>query len=196
MGKRKEGEKEMIVVNLFGGPGIGKSTTAAGVFSLLKLHGVNVELVTEFAKDLVWEGRQKTLKDQYYVCAKQYHRLWRLRDDVDVAITDSPVLLSLIYRTSCCPQFHETVIKTFHDTFDNLNYVLVREKPYQPKGRNETEEQAREIDSKAEQMLIDNNVKYRKLYESPSGSINEVACDILCKLKVDMVFSIKDKWDY
>ena len=45
----------MLVVNLFGAPGAGKSTGAAYIFSKLKMSGINVELVTEFAKDKVWE---------------------------------------------------------------------------------------------------------------------------------------------
>lgn len=40
-----------LVVNLFGGPGSGKSTGAAYVFARLKMLGYNAELVTEFAKD-------------------------------------------------------------------------------------------------------------------------------------------------
>ena len=35
----------MIVVNLFGVPGAGKSTGAAYVFSKLKMQGINAELV-------------------------------------------------------------------------------------------------------------------------------------------------------
>ena len=46
----------MILVNLFGAPGAGKSTGAAYIFSQLKMNGINAELVTEFAKDKVWEG--------------------------------------------------------------------------------------------------------------------------------------------
>lgn len=46
----------MLIINLFGAPGAGKSTGAAYVFSQLKAAGVNAELVTEFAKDKVWEG--------------------------------------------------------------------------------------------------------------------------------------------
>ena len=41
----------LIVINLCGSPGAGKSTGAAYVFSQLKMAGVNAELVTEFAKD-------------------------------------------------------------------------------------------------------------------------------------------------
>ena len=45
----------MIVVNFYAPPGYGKSTFAALVFSKLKMLGVNCELVSEFAKDMVWE---------------------------------------------------------------------------------------------------------------------------------------------
>ena len=45
----------MIVVNLFGAPGAGKSTGAAYIFAMLKMAGINAELVTEFAKDKVYE---------------------------------------------------------------------------------------------------------------------------------------------
>ena len=40
-----------VVINLFGGPGCGKSTGAAYVFSKLKMLGVNAELTSEYAKD-------------------------------------------------------------------------------------------------------------------------------------------------
>ena len=54
----------MIVVNLFAGPGSGKSTTCAGVFSKLKLIGINCEMALEYAKDKVWENSLDVLNDQ------------------------------------------------------------------------------------------------------------------------------------
>jgi adenylylsulfate kinase-like enzyme len=45
--------EKLHVINLFGGPGTGKSTLAAALFTDLKMKGINAELVTEFAKDLV-----------------------------------------------------------------------------------------------------------------------------------------------
>ena len=42
----------MLVINLFGAPGAGKSTGAAYIFSLLKMYGINAELITEYAKDM------------------------------------------------------------------------------------------------------------------------------------------------
>lgn len=45
--------KNTIIVNLFAGPGAGKSTGAAYIFSKLKLAGIDCEYVSEFAKDKV-----------------------------------------------------------------------------------------------------------------------------------------------
>lgn len=59
-----------IVINLWGGPGCGKSTTMARIFSELKVKGYNVEMVSEFAKDLVYEKRDETMKDELYIFAK------------------------------------------------------------------------------------------------------------------------------
>ena len=65
----------MVVVNLFGAPGAGKSTGAAYVFSKLKMLGVNAELVTEYAKDKVWEESDAVFKNQAYIFGKQYFRI-------------------------------------------------------------------------------------------------------------------------
>ena len=57
----------MLVVNLYGAPGAGKSTGAAYIFSKLKMAGVKAELVTEFAKDMVWEENNEALHNQMYM---------------------------------------------------------------------------------------------------------------------------------
>lgn len=141
------------VINLFAGPGAGKSTTAAGVFRKLKLAGVNCEYVTEFAKDLTWSGRHLALDDQIYVFAKQHHRLFVCREKVDVIVTDSPLMLSSIYappETETC--MHELVLSRFR-SFNNHCYFIDRTKAYNPKGRNQTEAQAKEIDNAVLDML-------------------------------------------
>ena len=43
--------KETLVVNLFGGPGTGKSTMMAGIFAKLKSLGYDCEMCVEFAKE-------------------------------------------------------------------------------------------------------------------------------------------------
>ena len=137
--------KKPIVVNLFGAPGAGKSTIAAQIFFLLKTYGVNAELVTEFAKDKTWEHNLKALGVQEYVFGKQSYRLARCRDDVEVIVTDSPLPLSIIYNHNEAldkdGHFSQVVLNIFN-TYNNCNYVLKRVKPYNPKGRNQTEEES------------------------------------------------------
>ena len=45
--------KKLTVVNFFGGPGCGKSTTAAFLFGHMKVSDYKVELIHEVAKDFV-----------------------------------------------------------------------------------------------------------------------------------------------
>ena len=99
----------MIIINLFAGPGSGKSTTCAGLFSKLKLAGINCEMVLEYAKELVWENNLETLDDQIYIFAEQLHRINRLKNKVDVIITDSPLLLSIIYGKSNSYYFRKLI---------------------------------------------------------------------------------------
>lgn len=135
----------MQVINLFGGPGCGKSTTAAGLFYRMKHEGKKVELVTEYAKDIVWADRHRELDDQLYITGKQHHRLFHLKNKVDYCITDSPLLLSLVYNRTMPQTFHPFVVDVFH-MYDNLAVILNRTKPYMLFGRSQTEDEARELD--------------------------------------------------
>lgn len=147
----------MIVVNIIGGPGAGKSTMAARVFSELKELGYTAELVTEFAKDMVWQDSMKVLDNQMYVFAKQHHRIWRLKDRVDIVVTDSPILLSLIYGTTS-ETFKKLVVEEFN-SFDNIVIRLNRVKKYNPKGRYQTEDEAKDLDKTINDMMDANDIK-------------------------------------
>lgn len=163
----------MIVVNLYGGPGSGKSTTAAGVFHELKVRGVNAELVTEYAKDKVWDKSLNMLDNQLYIAAKQYHRQWRLIDQVDVIVTDSPLLLGLYYNRAYNPKgitarkhiapIFESLTLELYKSFENVNYFLNRTKPYNPKGRVQTEEQSIKIDQAIIGLLNEHGIYYLSL---------------------------------
>jgi len=144
----------MLVVNLFAGSGAGKSTTAAGVFHALKRKDINCELVTEYAKDLVWDESYKVMLDQLLIFAQQNHRLRRLVGKVDVVITDSPLLLSIVYNKaySYNHKFNDFIMDIFN-RYDNMNYFLKRTKKYNPIGRLQTEEEAKEIDKKVKSLL-------------------------------------------
>lgn len=149
----------MIVVNLYAGPGSGKSTTCAGVFSKLKLAGVNCEMALEYAKDKVWEKSFNVLENQIYVFGKQLHKLWRLKDQVDVVITDSPLLLSLLYYSGDCDSFRRLVVDQYN-SFNNVNYFIKRDGIYNPNGRMQTEDESKELDRKLNKILDDHSIDY------------------------------------
>ena len=182
-----------VTINVFGGPCSGKSTTAAGVFSLLKLHGLNGELVTEFAKDLSWEENLKKLEDQYYVFGKQFHRMWRIRNDVDIIITDSPLFLSKVYGVylnkgwpDC---FYDTVMDAFN-SFNNINYYLKRLKHYSPIGRNQTEHEAKELDDVVKTMLEKDNVEFKEI-PGDFNAINTITKRVLERIKIKPKFLLE-----
>jgi hypothetical protein len=142
-----------LVVNFFAGSGAGKSTLTSGVFSELKWNGINTEIAPEFAKDLVWEKRFDTFKDQIYIFGKQYHRINRLNGQVEVILTDSPLLISYMYAPDTYPPSFFNLVIDMHNTFDNLNYYVVRKKDYNPIGRLQNEEEAIELDRKMKAVL-------------------------------------------
>ena len=153
--------KKPLVINLFGAPGAGKSTGAAIVFAELKKRGVNAELVTEFAKDKTWEHNAMALGCQEYVFGKQSYRLARCKADVDVIVTDSPLPLSLLYVTDPAllgdGAFQKVVMNVFN-SYNNLNYYVRRVKPYNPKGRNQTEAESDALAAPLKKLINENDI--------------------------------------
>lgn len=136
---------ETLVVNLYGGPSTGKSTTCAGVFFELKSSGLNCEMSLEWAKEKVWAQEEVTLANQLYVFGKQFHRIWRLLDKVDVIITDAPLLNSILYYQGDNEHFPRMVFEE-HQKLNNFNVFLERVKPFNPSGRLQDEEQSKGLD--------------------------------------------------
>jgi adenylate kinase family enzyme len=162
--------KRPIVVNLTGAPGAGKSTGAAKIFTELKQRGINCELVGEFAKDKTWEHNTTALNCQEYVFGKQSYRLARCRDDVDVIVTDSPLPLGLIYNTNpaLSSSFTDVVMSIFN-TYTNINFFINRVKPYNPKGRNQTEDESDQISTRIKDLYRYLNIGYTEINGDTEG---------------------------
>jgi hypothetical protein len=155
----------MITINLFGAPGAGKSTIAAELFAIMKRRGYNIELVTEYAKDLVWAERFNMLEEQAYVFAKQNHRLHRLKNKVDYVITDSPLLLSCIYADISSPidfpvdEFKAYVIKQSR-VYKSINFFVNRNHPYVEQGRMQSAEESDQLSLKIKELLLNLDIDY------------------------------------
>jgi tRNA uridine 5-carbamoylmethylation protein Kti12 len=176
-----------IVINFFAGPGSGKSTMAAGLYHHLKMDGCNCELVREYAKDLTWGKSWKTLTNQFYVSAKQWNRESILFGEVDVIITDSPTILGLFYykeeNQKISSAFTQLLLSMF-ESKTNLNFFINRKKEYNSSGRNQTEEEAKAIDSGILQLLNKYNITFdcvdgtiegqEKLYQTVHSYLNDI----------------------
>ena len=148
------------IVNLWGGPGSGKSTTAAGVFAAMKLRGISCELVTEYVKTWAWRGDTIREFDDVYLTAKQLRRESALYGKVEYVITDSPISLGALYERLYKPGSTCMADLCAHLRARQLvaglrviNLLVDRTKTYVAAGRWETEEQARRVDTFARELL-------------------------------------------
>lgn len=173
--------KKCIIVNMFAGPGSGKSTTAAGLFYQLKIRGINCELVTEYAKHVTWRENFSTLKNQIYVFAKQHDKMFHLKDKVDVIITDSPIVLGLSYCdfNKVSPSLVNLVLDEFNrDEQVNLNYFMNRVNPYSSKGRSQTEAEAKLKDVEMIELLNTYNIPFKSV-DADEKVVGVIVNDIL-----------------
>lgn len=168
----------MKVINLYGGPSTGKSTIASQLFAEMKWRKINIELVNEYAKDLVWDKRFHMLKDQMYISAKQNRKLARLKNQVEWVVTDSPLCLGQVYADNDTPKAFGPLLDELFLSYDNINIFLVRKKSYAKIGRMQTEEEAKAIDAVILDLLnryrsIDPNFKYY-VVDADRGAVDTI----------------------
>ncbi len=160
-------ESKTYLINLLGGPCIGKSVLAAQIFVDLKLKKYVVEYVQEYAKKLVWRKDFETLNNQYYVTTKQYKSLYQIVGKVEFIVTDGSILHGLYYNTledNVCKTINtEDLILNYYQKFNNINIFLNRgDFEYEQQGRIQNEKEAKQIDVILKRMLDDNNIPYKE----------------------------------
>ena len=170
--------RRTIVINLFGGPGVGKSTLCASVFARLKIIGVDCEMATEYVKDIIWEESYKKLENQIYIFGKQHARVNRLLGKVDVIITDSPLLNSIVYDQSKNEPLKQLVLHEFKK-LTTLNFYIHRRLKYEENGRVQTLEQAIDVDNAYLDIITNNNIEYSEI---EPGDIDTIVKKTLSKV--------------
>jgi len=175
-----EETKKTLVINLLGGPCTGKSAMASAIFSELKFDGFNAELVPEYAKGMTWQSSLKVLQNQIYVFGKQHQYLTRPKDQVRVIITDSPLLLSVVYDQENNVELRNLVLKEFR-SMNNFNIFLTRSHAYQQAGRTQSLEEAVQVDQKILDTLEECRVDHIRL-ASGRESVKKIVEEIKNKL--------------
>jgi hypothetical protein len=158
------------IINLFGGPGIGKSSIASGLTYKLKKKHITCDNPYEFPKLLAWDDNHSAIRDQLYVLANQHRGIVKSYGKVDYIILDSPILLSLTYRnyyksneypaTLYGKTFDNLVLETFNQ-YENINILLERgEGNHNEKERYQSLDESKELDKAIELSMIKNNIPY------------------------------------
>ena len=160
---------QIMRINLNAGPGAGKSTTAAWLFSELKGKHISVELVTEYVKSWATQKRNVNSFDQIYLFGKQMQYEFRfLNSGVKNIVTDSPLILSAVYADFYYPELNLgqpllQLMKSYDAAHPSINIFLRRnDKKYIQEGRYQTYEQAKHVDELVQQYVTKhlNNVHF------------------------------------
>jgi len=152
-------------INIFGSPGSGKSTMRARLFYELKKKQYKVEEIPEHAKDLTYSEEYIKLSDQVFVLGQQHHKHHVLDKKVDYIVTDSPFIMGTTYIEDDC-YFKDELIDlalAMNESYETLNFFIIRNHEYQEYGRNQTAEQSDDKSLQIRDFLDDNGIKYTVL---------------------------------
>lgn len=174
--------KKTVVINLFAGAGAGKSTFAATLFSEMKMRGLHVELVREFVKRWVWEGRTPVVGkfEQIHIFGQQAQEEGILYEKLDYLVTDSPLLLIPFYEeTLIGKKIVEPAVLNFiehakENGVEYINFWLQRPDHYETRGRNQSEAEAIELDNKLKSWLKSRGVTLIELPVNHNKRVQEV----------------------
>lgn len=148
----------MLVVNLYAGPGSGKTTLAHAVTGRLKMMGTPlvIEYVGEYAKRLVFEDRRAAMANQILILGRQFQELGNLWGKADIVVTDGPVLHGLVYgeKLAYTDPFFDLAIWCDRQ-FQTMNVFVERLEtlPFESVGRLQDLEESRRIDQQILDML-------------------------------------------
>jgi len=176
-------KKDSIIVNIIGGPGVGKSILTAEIFAELKRKFISAEISPEYIKKKIREGSLKAVQSQIYIFGKQQYQLFTMKDEVDVIVTDSPFILSSVYDVTHCSVLKDLVVQEFNK-YDNITYYIDRDTtvPYEQEGRYQDSEGAKGVDNEVKDFLFENNIEYKVISGIGKQSLDFIVNDIMKKL--------------
>jgi hypothetical protein len=177
--------KDTLTVTFYAGPGVGKSTTNALVFGRLKQHGWDVEMAPEYAKELVWQDRQKALRYQPAIIGKQLGREHWLRGQVDAILTDTSTLFALVFggpEQGVTEAFKAWILDAYKRE-RRLDFFLERDlsREYMASGRRQkTLEEARAADHHIRGLLLAHNIPFTtvKVDAGPDTYVDRIVSQI------------------
>ncbi len=153
-------------INLYAGPGAGKSLVAAWLYDRLRIAGVRAELVREAIKPSAYAGKLPGEWEaiDFFTAQLQAERQW-LNVGVPHVVTDSPLLLACYYQAMTdCPEADGclTHARKFAERHPSVDVFLLRDDGfgYDAAGRYQDEAQSRLIDGEIMTFLVREGVSF------------------------------------
>ena len=158
--EKKPKKLNTLCVNLYGGPGTGKSVQQALIFARLKIWGVDAMMSMEAAKRYVY-SHSKEIATQEGLFGDQLRELELLNGQVEVIVCEAPLLFNIIYdkayNNTIDIDWHRSVASKYK-SFNNMEFLFTRTHEYQQEGRYQDEDGARMVDDIIRNTLSDNNI--------------------------------------
>lgn len=138
-----------IFINLVGGPGCGKTTTAAALFSELKrTPSLSVEFIREPIQHHIYENSTLIMSNQIPLFGEDMLQIYSLDGKVDIVVRDTSLLNNIVYDREDNTLFHSLVIQEYKK-LRNIDFFLERgDIEFQEYGRIHTYEQSLELDQR------------------------------------------------
>jgi hypothetical protein len=179
------------IINLFAGPGTGKSSIASGLVYKLKKNHISCDNPYEFPKLLAWDENYNAIQDQLYVISNQHRGIVKSYGKVDYIILDSPILLSLVYKnvykkdtypSNLYGESFDNLILDIHNKYDNINIFLNRSDDvlYNEKERYQKLDESIELDNKIKEVLNTNNISFFEV-KVGNKTVNKIIDNFILK---------------
>lgn len=165
----------MKVINLFGAPSCGKTSTMLVLAGFMNKMGINADVAPEVYKEFIYDNTHSYEDDvpviakrtsrnvakfggQLIILAEQNRRIARMSNSKDIIITDCPLpLISYYAPEGYSVNFNNMAIELFNK-YDNYNIYLRRGHEFQKQTRVHDEQQAQRIDAELYEFLMNNNI--------------------------------------
>ncbi len=169
----------MKVINLFGAPSSGKSTTMLGLTYQMKMMKYNVENTPEFFKEMIYEENNvEKFGGQLVVLAEQNKRLARLIGKSEYAVSDCPLPLIGYYTPDNYVPGFKDFIKNLYNSYENYNIFIERNHDFEVEKRIHNIEQANSIQKELHVFLKEMSIPY-KVFKSGDNLVEEIITDLL-----------------
>lgn len=159
-------EKQTLIIDIYGGPGSGKSSTAKMLSGLINSLGYTSETPEEYPKYLIHKEDFKSLNNQIGIFSEHKLRIDSLLGKYDFIVSDSPTLMQNIYIKDIYGKKDykhlRKLVKLEHQKHNDkrIAFFLNRKHNFKEIGRVQNEEQSLEKSKQIKKYLIKNEVNF------------------------------------